>query len=499
MPVILPFLLSLRMLAPRRTILAYFLIALSLLSTYYLWRREPPTLKPSLALQDRQTQLWQRLHPLLEQHGPSPDCPPPALTGSPGTLRYDATSETPRKNYISNVDEIEEPLRTKHDGFVRAIRGAGLDPAYTPGTTGIVSSAGGSYLPTFLVTILLLRRTGSTLPVELFMKDRTEYEPSICEGILPSLGVKCLVLSDILAGDLNAIEGFQIKSFAVLFSSFENMLWLDADCAPLHDPATLLSSDPFKSTGLVTWPDFWANTAAPVYFSISRQSEPPSTARQATEAGILLISKSSHFLALVLALYYNYYGPEYYYTLLDQGAPGAGDKDTFLHAAIALNKTFYAVSERVTDLGNVTPWDSSVAVNAGYIQTDPIEDFHLTTQGKWRVKDPSVSNPPRAFFIHAGDPEFNPGKDLLGSKLEGFNGRPTRLWTYPEEAMKRLGYDAERVFWEETMYVVCELKPGFESWRGKDSEGLCEGVKAHWRAVFGDGDGPEFTESTNIS
>ncbi|KAI9373559.1 mannosyltransferase putative-domain-containing protein [Aspergillus egyptiacus] len=419
------------MLASRRTIPVYFVIALFLLSIYYLWHREPQQFH--LALLNRRSQLWQRLHPLLEEYAPG--CPPPVLKGSPGTRRFDANSETPRMNYISNVDEVELPMQTMHDGFVQAIRNVQLDPVYIPGTTGIVSSAGGTYLPTFLVTILLLRRTGSPLPVELFMKDRTEYE-------------------------------------AVIY------------CAPLHDPAVILGSEPFKSAGMVTWPDFWANTAAPAYFNISRQPEPLSTARQATEAGILLISKPTHFLALVLAAYYNYYGPDYYYTLLDQGAPGAGDKDTFLHAATALNETFYAVSESVIDVGNVTPWNSHVAINAGYIQADPIQDFNLTSQGKWRVKDASVAKPPRAFFIHAGDPEFNPGKDLLGRKLKGFDGKPTRLWTYPPEAMRRLGYDAEKAFWEQTMFLACDLRPAFETWRSK--ERLCEDVEAHWRAVFED-------------
>ncbi|KAL2829861.1 mannosyltransferase putative-domain-containing protein [Aspergillus pseudoustus] len=496
------------MLFARRTILIYSVIAFFLLNLYYLWSRNTRQIPFSPA---RQSQLWQRLQPLLEEY--APNCPPPELNGSPGTPRFDAVNESPRSNHISNVDEIELPMQAKHDGFVQAIRNAKLGSAYTPGTTGIVSSAGGTYLPTFLATVRLLRRTGSTLPVELFMKDGSEYESTICEDILPPLGVKCVILSDIFAGEqqerspnmesssMPPIEGFQIKAFAIVFSSFENLLWLDADCAPLHDPATILTSDPFTSTGMVTWPDFWANTAAPVYFSISRQPAPLSTTRQASEAGILAISKSSHFLTLALAAYYNYYGPDYYYTLLDQGAPGAGDKDTFLQAATALDEPFYAVSERTADVGNITPWNSEVAINAGYLQADPIEDFALTSSGIWRVKGehpssspPSSSSgdtyplqpsstPPRAFFIHAGDPEFNPGNELLGEKLIGFDKKPTRMWSHPPEAMERIGFDAERVFWEETLYIACELQPGFETWKGREQR-LCERVKAHWGAVF---------------
>lgn len=429
--------------------------------------------------------LWQQLHLLLEEY--KPNCSQPVQRGSAGTQPFDAVKETARPNYVSNVDEILLPMQAAHDGFLHAIHSLKLDRAYTPGTTGIVSSAGGTYLPTFLVSLLLLRRTGSTLPVELFMKDRTEYEASICETVLPPLGVKCLVLSDILAGQDNLqsmekIEDFQIKSFAMLFSSFESFLWLDADCVPLYDPAVILDSEPFESTGLVTWPDFWANSAAPVYFNISRQPEPLSTTRQATEAGILAVSKKTYFPTLLLAAYYNYYGPDYYYILLDQGAPGAGDKDTFLHAATALNETFYSVSEKPVDVGNVAPWNAKVAINAGYIQADPIQDYNLTSQQKWRVKDPSVAKPPRAFFVHAGDPEFNPGNDLLGQKLVDSDGKPTRLWTHPPEAMERLGYDAERAFWEATVSVVCDIRPAFESWKSKS--GLCEQVKEHWEAVF---------------
>lgn len=482
------------MLAPRRTTITYLCAALFLLNLFYIylnWERQPV-----ISLDDRRSQLWQQLHPLLEEF--KPDCPQPALHDSAGARRFDAVNETPRENYVSNVDEIQLPMQTAHDSFVQAIRNLKVNRPYVRGTTGIVSSAGGDYLPTFLVSLLLLRRTGSTLPAEVFMKDRTEFEPEICETVLPSLGAECLVLSDILeveevAGQENflsmqAIEGFQIKSFAMLFSSFEKFLWLDADCVALYDPATILDSEPFTSTGLVTWPDFWANSAAPVYFDISRQAEPLSTARQATEAGILLVSKETHLSTLILAAYYNYYGPDYYYILLGQDAPGTGDKDTFLHAATALNQTFYAVSETVVDIGNITPWDPDTAVNAGYIQADPMQDYSLTSHRK----DSSVSSPPRAFFVHAGDPEFNPGKELLGEKLTGFDGEPTRLWTYPPEAMKRLGWDAEKAFWEETLTVVCDMQPAFESWESEVR--LCERTKEHWEAVFENPDAkvPEF-------
>ncbi|KAL4918604.1 mannosyltransferase putative-domain-containing protein [Aspergillus aurantiobrunneus] len=476
------------MLARRTGLLASVVVAcFLLLHLSSVWHKHPPS--PVLSIPDQRAQLWQHLHPLLEQY--SPDCPTPTQLedDGPGVIRFDALNEIPRTNYITNVDQIRQPMQEAHDGFVDAICNLQVDRAYVPDTMGIVSSAGGTYLPTFVVSLSLLRRTGTTLPVELFLKDQSEYEVYVCEVILPPLNAKCVVLSDIMShnksretGSNHVIEGFQLKAFSLLFTSFERFLWLDADCVPLHDPTPLLTSEPFNSTGLVTWPDFFANTAAPVYFNISRQPETNSTVRQASEAGMLLIDKETHFPTLLLAAYYNHYGPDYYYSLLGQGAPGIGDKDTFLHAATALNQSFYAVSETVVDLGNITPWDDQIAINAGWIQADPMQDYALTTAGKWRVRDPSVAPAPRAFFIHAGAPEFNPGNELLGDKLTGFDGKPTRLWTYPPEAMKRLGFDAEKMFWEETLSVACTMEYVFESWREKRR--LCQRVREHWHAVF---------------
>lgn len=69
---------------------------------------------------------------------------------------------------------------------------------YQPGTVDIVTIAGGQYLPVLLVSLLMLRRTGSTLPVEVFLTDTSEYELQMCEVVFPSLNAKCLIMSDYL-------------------------------------------------------------------------------------------------------------------------------------------------------------------------------------------------------------------------------------------------------------------------------------------------------------
>lgn len=55
---------------------------------------------------------------------------------------------------------------------------------HIPGTKGIVSTAGGTY-PILVISLRMLRRTGSTLPIEIFLADEDEYEEYICDVVLP--------------------------------------------------------------------------------------------------------------------------------------------------------------------------------------------------------------------------------------------------------------------------------------------------------------------------
>ncbi|GAB1197176.1 hypothetical protein APSETT444_006467 [Aspergillus pseudonomiae] len=326
----------------RMKVMARCLVAAIILSTSIFWKgslHSGPFL--STPLRDTRAQLSHHLYPLLEQH--KPQCSPPALHGNAGLHRFSPIISAPQKNYLVDPEGFVEPMQVAHDGFVQAIRNTRIERAYTRGTKGIVSSAGGKYLPTFIIFLRLLRRTGARLPVELFVKDWIEYEP-----------------------------------------------------------------------------------------------------------------------------------------MISQGAPGEGDKDTFILAASALGENFYTVSEKVVDLGHPAP-DGGV-LGAAMLHADPIEDYELTRQGRWRVRDESVAKAPRGYWVHAHSPKFNAGEDLFSRKTRDEDGQPGRAYTSKEDTLKRLGFDAERAIWEETKTVTCTLEHAFESWKTK--VGLCESVTKHWDAVF---------------
>jgi alpha 1,2-mannosyltransferase len=233
--------------------------------------------------------------------------------------------------------------------------------------------------------------------MEVFLANEDEYEDYICDVVLPSLNARCLVLSRILSVAPAKVEKYQYKPFAMLFSSFEEILFLDADAFPLEKPEDLFWAEPFRSSKMITWPDFWGSSVSPLFYEITDQIAPPMGLRQSTESGELLISKKTHIRTLLLCTYYNYWGPSHYYPLLSQGAAGEGDKETFVAAASVMQENFYQVSEAICALGHGT--DGGMAGSA-MAQFNPIQDFVLTSQGKWRIRGDKAPAP-SVFFIHA--------------------------------------------------------------------------------------------------
>ncbi|PWY82985.1 nucleotide-diphospho-sugar transferase [Aspergillus heteromorphus CBS 117.55] len=429
-------------------------------------------------------EFWRKFQPLLTTH--QPKCEPPLRLGSAPSIRFEQSNPEDRPELLDMLPFDVDAMRNAHSGFVDAINAHPPQLNYTPNTRGLVSTAGGSYLPVLVISLRMLRRTGSKLPVEVFLANDDEYEDHICDVVLPSLNARCVVMSEILdavSGTME-IQKYQFKLFAMLFSSFEEILFLDADAFPLQQPELLFTSEPFASTHMVTWPDFWASTISSYYYEISSQPYPETAVRQSSESGEVLISKKTHLKTLLLSTYYNVWGPDFYYPLLSQGAAGEGDKETFIAAASRLQESYYQVSEPICAIGHGT--EGGLAGSA-MVQFDPMQDFALTRKGEWRVHG-STAPAPRAFFVHANYPKFNPATVFEKQAVNpayADDGSYTRAWTIPEDVIKAFGSDVEKGFWEEILWTACELEDKFGTW--KDERGVCLGVKNYWNAMFGIG------------
>ena len=384
-----------------------------------------------------------------------------------------ATGERkPTPQSIGLSKEDVESLRRSHAQVVDhpAFKSLGGISGSLYNGTGIVTVAGGALLGPAILSIRMLRRVNSTLPVHVFLQSH-EFEREICEEMLPSLNAECYIIEDFLREDTPLkVKTYQLKPLAMLFTSFESVIWMDADCIPLRDPAELLASEPFQSTGLVTWPDYWIATEDRIFYTIAGlDSYPKGLPAKSTESGQLLIDKKRHLSTLLLAVYYNLYGPSYYYQILGQGAPGEGDKETFLAAAVALGQPQYRVKHDLTALG---------------FREEKTRRFHGKGMVQYHPSDDYAQQDARAFFLHANTPKMNAGH-LLYEEDElcmPETRKRIRIWGTEQSTVGMFGFDVERVVWQELVSMACELQSILSVWSSKKR--LCQKAKSHFEAVF---------------
>lgn len=384
---------------------------------------------------------------------------------------------------------------------------------------GIVYVGGGRFNWLTLLSIRAMRASGCQLPVEILIPSLEEYELELCSHIFPAMNAKCIYLPASLYGNEKHLEltfkGYQYKSLAILLSSFENVLLMDSDNLPTYSPAHLFNSEPFLSTGLVVWPDYWQRSTSPDYFKIAGvdvsktelldkyseqyggylpQDVPEpfdwlnapyheragAIPNPSSESGQLMVSKKTHMKAILLALYYNLYGPGYYYPLFSQGAQGEGDKETFLAATVVTKGTFYQVGRFLSALGNMRDNKFNGKAMGQY---DPTEDLEWNRQkkkilqtmdGEEAKEAISKLKAPKIIFVHANYPKLEPW-DL--SKLHQTSDEEGNRYRLYGNSMRKLsGTDFELNTWNHMQVLLCDMHLNLEHFKNVNRQQLCEEV-----------------------
>ncbi|XBW37945.1 hypothetical protein QEN19_003529 [Hanseniaspora menglaensis] len=290
------------------------------------------------------------------------------------------TYKSLQNSYLQVQDTVKNTIKNTHTSFIEEINKS-EDMAY-PGTKkykgdGIVFVAGGKFSVLAYSVIKMIRNRGTKLPIEVLIPDSDNLDKGFCQILSNELNGKCIYLNSIFDDEIlktYEFKGFQYKSLALMASSFENCLLLDADDYPLKNLDEIFKNDAFTKNGLVLWPDFWRRTTHPFFYEsagikvnlekrvrnfIDSWSPMKSVFDKSTaipyhdfegtlpdpssETGQMMISKKHHWKTLLLSLYYNVHGPNLYYHLLSQYAAGQGDKDTFIAAAHVMDLPYYQV------------------------------------------------------------------------------------------------------------------------------------------------------------
>ncbi|KAK4098863.1 glycosyltransferase family 71 protein [Parathielavia hyrcaniae] len=291
-----------------------------------------------------------------------------------------------RPDLVKLRGDDEAKFRESHASFVDQLALFASHLPYDYDTTGIVTTAGVANFGQVISLVLMTRRTGSRLPIQVVLDSSSPWVDSVCTKTMPRYNATCLSLEDSWAGMGRLVpkfERFHWKSVSIIASTFQNVLFLDADCLPVLNPDAIFDqgAEPFTSAGLITWPDFWTPTASPLFYSIAGGLDvPPLTSRATSESGMLVYDKARHADSILLTAYYNYNGLKHYYPLLSQHAAGEGDKETFLQAALVLEAL-----RRQGVYKQPTTWmELGIGVKKGYYDVKKLPSVHgRSARGKW--------------------------------------------------------------------------------------------------------------------
>lgn len=201
------------------------------------------------------SETWKSLRDIFDAHPPQP------LTLKKVTFK--TAEHFPDIDLIKNHTELSladaEATRLSHVEVVKKL------PSYPAGVfsgRGIIMLAGGRYSDYAATGLGMLREINCRLPIEVWMKDEKEEKAGWCDELRDE-GMVCRRVSDYM--DVSKIEhGYQLKISSILFSSFEQILFLDGDNIPVRKPDEVFDSKSFMETGVVLWMDYWRHTGSPL-------------------------------------------------------------------------------------------------------------------------------------------------------------------------------------------------------------------------------------------
>lgn len=226
------------------------------------------------------------------------------------------------------VDWVKE-----YDAFQRILKYAPIEPPESLSLSGrgIITCAGGRYFPPAWVLIRQLRALGCELPIQIWHLGPEEISDSIREYVSNVDNVE-LVDTRAIAHKYNIkrVGGWESKIYAIMYSPFKEVLFLDSDNVPVKNPEYLFDSPEYLNTGSVFWPDYErleANRSIWQVCNVEYRDEPE------FETGQILVNKAACWKELAVTKHMNEHSAFYYRHIW-------GDKDTFHMAWRACNREY---------------------------------------------------------------------------------------------------------------------------------------------------------------
>jgi hypothetical protein len=287
---------------------------------------------------------------------------------------------------------VQEAHRRLADAHVERI---GAFPGGAP-SRGVVIVGGGKYFASAYVTIRVLRRVGCRLPIELW--HFAEEMDDAMRSLAAEWDVTC-VDADALARRRpyrfldHWWRGWQLKAYALLHTSFHEVLLLDADSYPVRNPEFLFDWPEYRRLGAVFWPDAGQSSSllSQRVWSVFGVRPWPGAAN---ESGQMLVNRAACWREVRLAAHYNARADFTYRHVY-------GDKDTFPLAWSRLGRPFARM------------WPKCIRRQPGLLQLDDRGEvlFQHRVHDKFRLPDTRFEGTPQdahanRFYPHLAHEQF---------------------------------------------------------------------------------------------
>ena len=263
---------------------------------------------------------------------------------------------------------------------------------------GIVYLAGGkTYFVNAYASIKMLRHLGCNLPVEWFYLG-DEMKPNWIKIVEEIPNVKCINLGNLNTNNRKDMGGWQNKITSILESSFDEVLFLDADNFVWRNPEYLFETKEYQETGAFLWKDIsdWRpeqNDELEKYFGCVP------TTKECCESGQLLFNKTKCMKALERTKEYNLDSANAYKIVY-------GDKDTFYFGFVSTKTPFHFIEKR-PDIGYKCLHQHD---------TDGKVIFSHLTGGKWALNG-------RPFITQQSYPYVKECKEFINELRDKLGGK----------------------------------------------------------------------------
>jgi len=214
-------------------------------------------------------------------------------------------------------------------------------PAHRFSGRGVVICGGGEkYYPCVWVCINMLRKVGCRLPIELwhFTGELSEIQMALIQ----QLKVHCVDATEIRKSNpVRTLGGWQLKPYSIIHSSFQEVLFLDADNVPIVDPTFLFETAQYAATGAIFWPDrgrLDRSRSAWLVTGVAYRNEAE------FESGQIVVDKKRCWKALQLTMHLNEWSDFFYRHF-------HGDKETFHLAWRKIDQPYSMPSRAIEELG----------------------------------------------------------------------------------------------------------------------------------------------------